>query len=80
MRCNKYYLQGPKKGTIEKFCEVLGMPDNIHYDGEGHYLIATFTVLHPPASQLILTAITCPPTHRSIFKENETNYIQNSSF
>ncbi|KAL2333903.1 hypothetical protein Fmac_015116 [Flemingia macrophylla] len=47
MRCNKYYVQGPKKGTIEKFCDVAGMPDNIHYDGQGQYLIATFTALTP---------------------------------
>jgi len=50
LRCNKYYVQGPKKGTIEKFCDVPGMPDNIHYDGQGQYLIAMFTVLYPPAS------------------------------
>ncbi|KAL9327188.1 hypothetical protein ACSQ67_007833 [Phaseolus vulgaris] len=43
LRCNKYYVQGPKKGTIEKFCDVPGMPDNIHYDGQGQYLIAMFT-------------------------------------
>ncbi|KAK7379726.1 hypothetical protein VNO78_34416 [Psophocarpus tetragonolobus] len=47
MRCNKYYVQGPKTGKIEKFCDVPGMPDNIHYDGEGHYLIAIFTALAP---------------------------------
>ncbi|BAT75321.1 hypothetical protein LR48_Vigan01g171000 [Vigna angularis] len=47
MKCNKYYLKGPNKGTIEKFCDLPGMPDNIHYDGEGHYLIAMFTALTP---------------------------------
>ncbi|XP_020235677.1 protein STRICTOSIDINE SYNTHASE-LIKE 5 [Cajanus cajan] len=48
MRCNKYHLQGPKKGTIEKFCDVPGMPDNIHYDdGQRQYLIAIFTALAP---------------------------------
>ncbi|KAJ7953209.1 Strictosidine synthase [Quillaja saponaria] len=40
-RCRKYYIQGPKKGSTENFIENLpGMPDNIHYDGEGHYWIA----------------------------------------
>ncbi|KAI4327820.1 hypothetical protein L6164_020237 [Bauhinia variegata] len=39
-RCRKYFIHGPKKGSIEKFIEDLpGMPDNIHYDGEGHYYI-----------------------------------------
>ncbi|KAK7360287.1 hypothetical protein VNO77_02270 [Canavalia gladiata] len=47
MRCNKYYIQGPKKGSIDKFCDVPGMPDNIHYDGHGHYWIAMFTALTP---------------------------------
>ncbi|XP_019423894.1 PREDICTED: protein STRICTOSIDINE SYNTHASE-LIKE 4-like [Lupinus angustifolius] len=39
MRCRKYYIQGPKKGSIEKFCDLPGMPDNIHYDGHGQYWI-----------------------------------------
>ncbi|TKY58350.1 STRICTOSIDINE SYNTHASE 7 [Spatholobus suberectus] len=47
MRCNKYYVQGPKTGSIEKFCDVPGMPDNIHYDGQGHYLIAIFSAFTP---------------------------------
>ncbi|KAG4939097.1 hypothetical protein GLYMA_16G119000v4 [Glycine max] len=47
MRCNKYFVLGPKTGTIEKFCDLPGMPDNIHYDGQGHYLIAMFTALSP---------------------------------
>ncbi|KAG5079088.1 hypothetical protein JHK86_003153 [Glycine max] len=47
MICEKYYVQGPKKGTIEKFCDLPGMPDNIHYDGQGHYLIAMVTALTP---------------------------------
>ncbi|XP_028776675.1 protein STRICTOSIDINE SYNTHASE-LIKE 6-like [Neltuma alba] len=40
-RCRKYYIKGPKKGSIERFAENLpGYPDNIHYDGEGLYWIA----------------------------------------
>ncbi|KAM5546939.1 protein STRICTOSIDINE SYNTHASE-LIKE 5-like [Rosa sericea] len=40
-RCRKYYLQGEKKGSIENFIDNLpGSPDNIRYDGEGHYWIA----------------------------------------
>ncbi|XP_028776676.1 protein STRICTOSIDINE SYNTHASE-LIKE 6-like [Neltuma alba] len=39
-RCRKYYIKGPKKGSIEKFVENMpGYPDNIHYDGEGLYWI-----------------------------------------
>ncbi|CAN1226096.1 Protein STRICTOSIDINE SYNTHASE-LIKE 6 [Linum perenne] len=40
-RCSKYYIQGEKKGKVEKFADNLpGLPDNIHYDGQGHYWIA----------------------------------------
>ncbi|CAK7355517.1 unnamed protein product [Dovyalis caffra] len=39
--CRRYYIQGEKKGHLEKFIDHLpGMPDNIHYDGHGHYYIA----------------------------------------
>ncbi|MBA0581606.1 protein STRICTOSIDINE SYNTHASE-LIKE 5 [Gossypium raimondii] len=40
-RCRKYYIEGHKKGHVEKFIDNLpGMPDNIKYDGDGHYWIA----------------------------------------
>lgn len=43
-RCRKYYIQGSKEGRVEKFIDNLpGMPDNIKYDGEGHYWIAMAT-------------------------------------
>ncbi|PRQ47250.1 putative strictosidine synthase transcription factor WD40-like family [Rosa chinensis] len=43
-RCKKYYLQGKKKGNVENFIDNLpGTPDNIRYDGEGHYWIAFST-------------------------------------
>ncbi|XLT38159.1 hypothetical protein HN873_069451 [Arachis hypogaea] len=36
MKCKKYYIEGPKKGSVEKFCDNLpGYPDNIHYDEQG---------------------------------------------
>ncbi|KAF7809599.1 protein STRICTOSIDINE SYNTHASE-LIKE 6-like [Senna tora] len=39
-RCKKYYIEGPKKGSIETFiADLPGFPDNIHYDGEGQYWI-----------------------------------------
>ncbi|GLT44698.1 hypothetical protein SLA2020_185830 [Shorea laevis] len=39
-RCRKINIQGEKKGEIERFVNDLpGYPDNIHYDGEGHYWI-----------------------------------------
>ncbi|KAL4377335.1 hypothetical protein GQ457_02G013250 [Hibiscus cannabinus] len=38
-RCRKYYIQGNKKGQVEKFIDNLpGLVDNIKYD-EGHYWI-----------------------------------------
>ncbi|XP_037497315.1 protein STRICTOSIDINE SYNTHASE-LIKE 5 [Jatropha curcas] len=39
-RCRKYYIKGNKKGSLEKFTDLPGMPDNIHYDGHGHFWIA----------------------------------------
>ncbi|XP_076918713.1 protein STRICTOSIDINE SYNTHASE-LIKE 5-like [Bidens hawaiensis] len=41
MRCSRYYLQGDKKGSIDVFIDGLpGFPDNLRYDGDGHYLLA----------------------------------------
>ncbi|KAL6345347.1 hypothetical protein AAG906_015830 [Vitis piasezkii] len=43
-RCSKYYIQGERKGSVDKFIDNLpGMPDNILYDGEGHYWIGLAT-------------------------------------
>lgn len=42
MRCKRYYVQGEKEGSIDVFIDrMVGMPDNIRYDGDGHYWIAT---------------------------------------
>ncbi|MQM11730.1 hypothetical protein Taro_044636 [Colocasia esculenta] len=39
-RCRRYYIAGEKKGTVERFLDNLpGFPDNIRYDGEGHFWI-----------------------------------------
>ncbi|KAB1201765.1 Protein YLS2 [Morella rubra] len=39
-RCRKYHLQGKEKGRVDDFVDNLpGFPDNIRYDGEGHYWI-----------------------------------------
>ncbi|KAJ1378714.1 Strictosidine synthase, conserved region [Sesbania bispinosa] len=47
-RCRKYYIEGPKKGRIGEFCPDLpGMPDNIHYVGQGQYYIAMATSVTP---------------------------------
>lgn len=44
-RCIKYYIQGPKTGSVDVFVENLpGLPDNIRYDGQGLYWVALFTV------------------------------------
>ncbi|XAR73697.1 Strictosidine synthase, partial [Bertholletia excelsa] len=43
-RCRKYYLKGERRGLVDKFIDGLpGIPDNIRYDGEGHYWIAILT-------------------------------------
>ncbi|CAH9098443.1 unnamed protein product [Cuscuta epithymum] len=43
-RCKRLYLKGERKGTVDFFVEDLpGMPDNIRYDGEGHFWIALVT-------------------------------------
>ncbi|KAK7379727.1 hypothetical protein VNO78_34417 [Psophocarpus tetragonolobus] len=53
-RCRKYYIEGPKKGRIGEFCRNLpGMPDNIHYVGQGQYYIAMATSLTPQRRLLL---------------------------
>ncbi|CAK9148586.1 unnamed protein product [Ilex paraguariensis] len=43
-RCKKYYLRGEREGSVDMFIDNLpGLPDNIRYDGEGHYWIAFST-------------------------------------
>ncbi|TXG59893.1 hypothetical protein EZV62_014466 [Acer yangbiense] len=43
-RCKKYYIKGEKSGRVDKFIDDLpGLPDNIHYDGQGLYWIAINT-------------------------------------
>eukprot|EP00268_Persea_americana_P036798 TRINITY_DN3632_c0_g1_i1.p1 TRINITY_DN3632_c0_g1~~TRINITY_DN3632_c0_g1_i1.p1 ORF type:complete len:411 (-),score=71.43 TRINITY_DN3632_c0_g1_i1:419-1585(-) len=40
-RCRKYHIEGERKGSVEDFIDNLpGYPDNIKYDGEGHFWIA----------------------------------------
>ncbi|XP_030536027.1 protein STRICTOSIDINE SYNTHASE-LIKE 5-like [Rhodamnia argentea] len=40
-RCRRYYINGERKGQTDTFIDRLpGYPDNIRYDGEGHYWIA----------------------------------------
>ncbi|KAF8377717.1 hypothetical protein HHK36_031101 [Tetracentron sinense] len=47
-RCRKYYIKGQRKGTVENFIDNLpGLPDNIRYDGDGHYWIALPTAITP---------------------------------
>ncbi|CAL5326549.1 unnamed protein product [Camellia sinensis] len=43
-RCKRYYIQGEKKGDVDTFIDnLLGIPDNIRYDGEGQYWIGLGT-------------------------------------
>ncbi|KAM0022150.1 putative strictosidine synthase [Helianthus debilis subsp. tardiflorus] len=45
MRCSRYYIHGEKEGSTDVFIDRLpGMPDNIRYDGEGHYWIGIAAV------------------------------------
>nr|GEX39712.1 protein strictosidine synthase-like 5-like [Tanacetum cinerariifolium] len=40
VRCHRYYLKGDKKGSVDVFAKNLPcLPDNIRYDGDGHYWI-----------------------------------------
>ncbi|KAL3720624.1 hypothetical protein ACJRO7_005443 [Eucalyptus globulus] len=42
--CKRYYITGERKGHIDTFIDRLpGYPDNIRYDGEGHYWIALYS-------------------------------------
>lgn len=44
-KCKTYYIRGERKGSVDIFVENLpGFPDNIRYDGEGHYWIAFASV------------------------------------
>lgn len=46
MKCSRYYLEGEKKGSIDVFVDGLpGYPDNLRYDGEGHYWLAIAWVI-----------------------------------
>ncbi|GER29336.1 calcium-dependent phosphotriesterase superfamily protein [Striga asiatica] len=48
-RCKRYYIQGPRRGSVDVFIENLpGLPDNIKYDGEGQYWIALTTYYFAP--------------------------------
>ncbi|KAL3720626.1 hypothetical protein ACJRO7_005445 [Eucalyptus globulus] len=43
-RCKRYYINGERKGHIDTFIDRLpGYPDNIRYDGKGHYWIALYS-------------------------------------
>ncbi|CAH9109562.1 unnamed protein product [Cuscuta epithymum] len=43
-RCRRYYIQGPKKGSVDMFVVNLpGLPDNIKYDGESLFWIGLST-------------------------------------
>ncbi|KAI3781231.1 hypothetical protein L2E82_11240 [Cichorium intybus] len=62
-RCSRYYLQGEKKGSIDVFAKDLpGLPDNVRYDGDGHYWIAL-----PWDNSLLFTYTQKFPFVRKIF-------------
>ncbi|CAK9235301.1 unnamed protein product [Sphagnum troendelagicum] len=47
-RIMKYWLKGPKAGSMEEFADVPGYPDNIHVTKEGDFWVA----LHSRRTQL----------------------------
>ncbi|XP_075498344.1 protein STRICTOSIDINE SYNTHASE-LIKE 6-like [Primulina tabacum] len=52
-RCQRYYLEGRRKGSVDMFIDNLpGVPDNIRYDGEGLYWIALSTGISYPTDLL----------------------------
>ncbi|CAH1433354.1 unnamed protein product [Lactuca virosa] len=62
-RCSRYYLEGEKKGTIDIFAKNLpGLPDNVRYDGNGHYWMAL-----PWDNSLMFTYTQKYPFVRKIF-------------
>ncbi|XP_062102742.1 protein STRICTOSIDINE SYNTHASE-LIKE 5-like [Humulus lupulus] len=45
-RCRKFYIEGKKKGRVNRFVDLPGLPDNIHYDeSDGHYWISLAVTL-----------------------------------
>ncbi|GAB2239917.1 hypothetical protein Droror1_Dr00020435 [Drosera rotundifolia] len=57
-RCNRYHIDhndGGKAFVTTFVVDLLGFPDNVHYDGEGHYWIAITS-----ESLIILTISTFP--------------------
>lgn len=57
-RCSRYYLHGEKKGYIDVFAKNLpGLPDNVRYDGDGHYWMALPWVIWLLNNMLFLATI-----------------------
>lgn len=47
-RCKRYIREGENEGSVEIFVDnLVGIPDNIRYDGEGHFWIAFSTSVKP---------------------------------
>ncbi|EFN87172.1 adipocyte plasma membrane-associated protein [Harpegnathos saltator] len=60
-RIMKYHLKGPKSGQFEIFVEGLpGLPDNIHSDGHGGFLITTIISSSPEHPILLHSLIPHP--------------------
>jgi sugar lactone lactonase YvrE len=53
-RIMKYNLKGPKAGKYEIFIDGLpGLPDNIHSDGQGGFLVTLIVAVGPENPQLV---------------------------
>ena len=69
-RCLKYHIQGERKGLVDKFIDNLpGPPDNIRFDGEGHYWIALAMVI-----QFLLLILHCWAVSNSLWCNARTRF------
>ncbi|KAL0405995.1 UNVERIFIED_CONTAM: protein STRICTOSIDINE SYNTHASE-LIKE 5 [Sesamum latifolium] len=75
-RCRKYYIEGPRKGTLDTFIEDLpGLPDNIRYDGDGQYWIALSTVRDMIGCGEVVLLVKLPNVNKFKTKQFYTGYV-----
>ncbi|KAL0122287.1 hypothetical protein PUN28_007195 [Cardiocondyla obscurior] len=68
-RIVKYNLKGPKAGQQEIFIDGLpGLPDNIHSDGQGGFLISLVMDNHPDHPQLLQSLTPHPYLRKMILR------------
>ncbi|XP_015120142.1 adipocyte plasma membrane-associated protein [Diachasma alloeum] len=68
-RIHKYHLKGPKAGKSEIFIESLpGLPDNIHSDGQGNFLVALPTSADEEHPQLVQSLAPHPYLRKMVLR------------